>query len=197
MIKESASTGRSNGSPPAGITRSWTNAFILPLFRAGEVAQVSPLVAANLYGREGYPLLYLRTVSGRDGIVRDIVVVEEVTQFRHPDIFIADLRLEKEFRTTGNTSLTFSLDGFNLFNNGEVLRDAAIKHQGIALLPTFIIGEALQSGLLQTILNDYCAPEIVLSAVYPRHRFLSTKVRLFLELLVERFGGRPYWDLVD
>ena len=36
-----------------------------------------------------------------------------------------------------------------------------------------------------------------LSAVNPRHRFLSTKVRLFLELLLERFGGRPYWDLVD
>ena len=27
-------------------------------------------------------------------------------------------RLEKEFRATGNTSLTFSLDGFNVFNNG-------------------------------------------------------------------------------
>lgn len=82
-------------------------------------------------------------------------------------------------------------------NNGEVLRDAAIHHQGIALLPTFIVGQDLQNGQLQTILNDYSAPEAVLSALYPRHRFLSTKVRLFLDLLHERFGGRPYWDLVD
>lgn len=82
-------------------------------------------------------------------------------------------------------------------NNGEILRDAAIKHQGIVLLPTFIVGEALQLGLLQTILHEYTAPEIVLSALYPRHRFLSTKVRLFADLLQERFGGRPYWDLVD
>jgi hypothetical protein len=51
-------------------------------------------------------------------------VVDEITQFRHPDIFTADLRVEKEFQTAGNTSLTFSLDGFNVFNNGEVLRRA-------------------------------------------------------------------------
>jgi hypothetical protein len=79
-------------------------------------------VAANLYGREGYPILYFRPVGGRDGIGRSILVVDEVTQFRHPDIFTADLRLEKEFAATGNTSLTFSVDGFNVFNNGEVLR---------------------------------------------------------------------------
>ena len=81
-------------------------------------------IAANLYGRDGYPIPYYRPVGGRDGIGRSILAVDEVTQFRHPDIFTADLRLEKEFRATGNTSLTFSLDGFNIFNNGEVLRRA-------------------------------------------------------------------------
>jgi hypothetical protein len=79
-------------------------------------------IAANLYGREGYPILYSRPAFGQDGIWRSMLVVDSVTDFRHPDIFTADLRLEKEFRATGNTSLTFSLDGFNIFNNGEVLR---------------------------------------------------------------------------
>jgi DNA-binding transcriptional LysR family regulator len=65
------------------------------------------------------------------------------------------------------------------------------------LLPTFIVGEALQTGHLQTILSDFSAPEIVLSTLYPRHRFLSTKVRLLVDLLQERFGGRPYWHPVD
>jgi hypothetical protein len=81
-------------------------------------------VAANLYGREGYPIPYFRPVGGRDGIGREILVVDEVTRYRYPDIFTADLRLEKEFRTTGNSSLMFSVDGFNVFNNGEVLRRA-------------------------------------------------------------------------
>ncbi len=82
-------------------------------------------------------------------------------------------------------------------NNGETLRDAAIGGQGIALLPTFIVGQALQDGQLRTLLTDYSPPEIVLSAVYPRHRHLSAKVTLFVDLLVERYGGLPYWDLVQ
>ena len=81
-------------------------------------------------------------------------------------------------------------------NNGEALKAAAIGHQGIALLPTFIVGEALQSGELRTVLPEYAPPAISLCALYPRHRHLSAKVRLFLGLLAERFGQGPYWDLV-
>ncbi|MEL7448688.1 MAG: LysR family transcriptional regulator [Pseudomonadota bacterium] len=81
-------------------------------------------------------------------------------------------------------------------NNGDVLRIAAMRGQGIALLPTFIVGDALQAGTLRTILPDYQPKALVVSAMYPRHRHLSAKVRLFVELLEQRFGGRPYWDLV-
>ncbi len=82
-------------------------------------------------------------------------------------------------------------------NNGEALRQAAIQNQGIVLLPTFIIGKDLQEGQLRTILPDYPPPSIMLCALYPRHRHLSAKVRLFIELLEARLGGRPYWDLVQ
>jgi hypothetical protein len=78
-------------------------------------------LAANLYGRQGYPIVYTRPARGQDGIGRSIVVVDDITDFRYPDILTTDLRLEKEFRTAGNTSLTFSLDGFNIFNQGQVL----------------------------------------------------------------------------
>jgi DNA-binding transcriptional LysR family regulator len=82
-------------------------------------------------------------------------------------------------------------------NNGQVLKDAVVQHQGIALLPTFIVGEALQDGALRTLLTDYAPPPIALCALYPRNRHLFAKVRLFVDLLKERFGGRPYWDLVE
>ena len=82
-------------------------------------------------------------------------------------------------------------------NNAEVLRDAAVKGRGIALLPTFIAGADLQKGSLQTILSNYKTPEISVYAIYPQTRHLSIKVRVFIDFLVERFGGRPYWDLVE
>jgi DNA-binding transcriptional LysR family regulator len=82
-------------------------------------------------------------------------------------------------------------------NNGEVLRDAAVNHQGIVLLPTFIVGASLQSGELRTLLMDYAPPDLILCALFPRHRHLSAKVRLFVDLIEERLGDRPYWDLVQ
>jgi DNA-binding transcriptional LysR family regulator len=82
-------------------------------------------------------------------------------------------------------------------NNAEVLRDAAVRGRGIALLPTFIAGAELQTGSLCTVLADYKVPEIAVYAIYPETRHLSVKVRLFIDFLVERFGGRPYWDLVE
>jgi DNA-binding transcriptional LysR family regulator len=82
-------------------------------------------------------------------------------------------------------------------NNAEVLRDAAVKGRGIALLPTFIAGAELRQGTLRGILADYKAPELSLYAIYPPNRHLSVKVRLFIDFLVERFGQRPLWDLVD
>jgi DNA-binding transcriptional LysR family regulator len=81
-------------------------------------------------------------------------------------------------------------------NNGEVLRDAVVKGRGIALLPTFIVGGDLQEGSLRSVLTDYRAPEISVYAIYPQTRHLSVKVRVFIDFLIERFGGRPYWDLV-
>lgn len=81
-------------------------------------------------------------------------------------------------------------------NNGEVLRAAALKGLGIALLPTFEVGMDLQEGRLAAVLDDFHAPPVNVYALYPPGRYLSAKVRLLIDFLVERFGGRPYWDLI-
>jgi len=82
-------------------------------------------------------------------------------------------------------------------NNAEILRDAAVQGRGIALLPTFIVGADLQQGTLRSVLADYKSPELSLYAIYPPNRHLALKVRVFIDFLVERFGQRPYWDLVE
>lgn len=80
-------------------------------------------------------------------------------------------------------------------NNAEILCDAAVHGQGIALLPTFIAYDALKSNKLQSILAKYRAPELFVYALYPPTRHLSVKVRVFIDFLVERFGGKPHWDV--
>jgi DNA-binding transcriptional LysR family regulator len=79
-------------------------------------------------------------------------------------------------------------------NNAEVLRDAAVRGRGIALLPTFIAGDALRAGTLQRVLKPYSAPPLTLYAIYPPTRHLAMKVRLFIDFLVARFSGVPNWD---
>jgi DNA-binding transcriptional LysR family regulator len=78
-------------------------------------------------------------------------------------------------------------------NNGEVLREAAIKGLGIALLPIFIVGNYLKQGTLRPVLPDYHPREIYVCIVYPAHRHLSTKIQLFTHFLKARFGDRSDW----
>lgn len=81
-------------------------------------------------------------------------------------------------------------------NNGDVLRTAALHGRGIALLPTFIVGDALRAGELQTVLDDHAPPPIALSVLCPRHRHLSARVRTFVDMVEARFGNRAYRALV-
>jgi DNA-binding transcriptional LysR family regulator len=86
-----------------------------------------------------------------------------------------------------------SVTGVLCSNNGEVLRDAAIRGLGITLLPMFLVSQQLQQGLLQLVLPKYHPSELSISAIYPVSRHLSTKVRLLVDFLQERFGHQPDW----
>lgn len=81
-------------------------------------------------------------------------------------------------------------------NSGDILCCAAVEGQGIALLPTFIVGPDLQAGRLQTVLPDYSPTELSIYAVYPPNRQLAAKVRAFIDIAAAHFGQRPHWDLV-
>jgi len=88
-----------------------------------------------------------------------------------------------------------SLDALHEQRGGPARRRPKwTRHRALA---HFIAGADLQQGQLRSILADYRAPELSLYAIYPPNRHLSVKVRVLIDFLVERFGRRPYWDLVD
>ncbi|WP_354254497.1 LysR family transcriptional regulator [Bradyrhizobium sp. F1.13.3] len=115
---------------------------------------------------------------------------------RHPQDLRGHVSLTYGFLLTGNQWKLTGADGEHWIqpawslcaNNAEVLRDVALKGRGVALIPEFIAGEALQKGRLKAILKDFWAPPLALYAIYPPTRHLSVKVRLFIDFLVERFG---------
>ncbi len=73
-------------------------------------------------------------------------------------------------------------------NNGEVLKEAAIKGLGIANLPIFIIEKELQEEKLTIILPEYHPPEISVCLLYPINRHLSTKIKLFTNFIQQRLA---------
>jgi DNA-binding transcriptional LysR family regulator len=84
-------------------------------------------------------------------------------------------------------------------NDSEALLDAALAGLGIALLPTWLIGEDLRAGRLVTPLPQWewliaPGPERAIWGVYPPKKVLSPKVKAFLDFLSQRFGAPAYWD---
>ena len=80
-------------------------------------------------------------------------------------------------------------------NNGDILLSAATSSLGVALLPSFIVGDHLRSGRLERVMPAWrLAEEPSVHAVYPAGRNLSLKVRVFIDFLAARFGETPYWD---
>jgi DNA-binding transcriptional LysR family regulator len=78
-------------------------------------------------------------------------------------------------------------------NNGDVLRAAALAGAGVALLPDFIIGPDLQSGALESVLDEYAAPKFGVHVVYPPSRQVPLKLRAWVDFLAARFAPRPPW----
>lgn len=79
-------------------------------------------------------------------------------------------------------------------NNGELLRAAALAGEGIILEPTFLIGNDLAKGDLVPLLEDWEIPHVTAVALYPSRRFVSAKVRTFVEFMHEAFASEPSWD---
>jgi len=103
--------------------------------------------------------------------------------------------LRNEWRFTGPDGVdSVRVTGRLNANNGDVLRLAALRGEGIVIQPTFLIGDDLASGELVPILPGFVPDELVIQAVYPHSRHLSVKVRSFIDFLVERFGQEPEWD---
>lgn len=74
-------------------------------------------------------------------------------------------------------------------NDFEFVEQAARDGIGIAVLPLFRCKSALQEHQLQQVLPDWCIPEIPLHAVYPSTRYLSPKVKAFVDYVRDELTG--------
>ncbi len=97
------------------------------------------------------------------------------------------------FRGSQGT-VTVPVKGRFRTNNGELLRAAALAGDGVILEPTFLVGNDLARGDLVPLLQDWEIPHVTAVALYPSRRFVSAKVRTFVEFMHAAFASEPSWD---
>ena len=67
---------------------------------------------------------------------------------------------------------------------------AVLAGLGIAMLPNFLIAEHLASGALVALMTDYPLPEAGVYVVRPPGGSAPCKVRVLIDIMVERFANR-------
>lgn len=79
-------------------------------------------------------------------------------------------------------------------NNPDVLLESTIAGIGVTLMPTFLASDAIRSGQLRLILQDYQTIDLDIYVVYASRHHLPVKIRVFIDYLKERITDPPYWD---
>lgn len=90
---------------------------------------------------------------------------------------------------------TFTLGGWMATNDAENYGVCALRGRGLVQLPRYHVEDQLRHGRLVEVLDKWTSPDMPLSALYPYHRQLSPRVRVFIDWLrsvyEEKFGSLP------
>jgi LysR family transcriptional regulator, regulator for bpeEF and oprC len=87
------------------------------------------------------------------------------------------LRGDEEFRIEQQARLKV--------NNSFAVRDAACQSLGIARLPLVLAAPLVESGRLAAVLEDWVMPNVPVNALFASARYLTPKVRSFIDHAIE------------
>lgn len=93
---------------------------------------------------------------------------------------------EWTFKKEGR-SVTIPIHGRYKVDSSLAVRDALRNGFGLSLIPLMYVREDLMAGRLQTVLDDWAPNESILYAIYPSRRYVISKVRVFIDFLIDEF----------
>ena len=89
--------------------------------------------------------------------------------------------------------IELALDGIIAVDDSEAYLEAGLAGLGVFAMATFMVDDALADGRLTRLLADWQTDPVPIYVMYPQHRHLSAKVRVFAEWvgdLVQRYTHR-------
>lgn len=113
---------------------------------------------------------------------------QQVTE--HSCIIDSNFRIGKQWPTISPQGQAETIDVQSAIaaNSPQAVREMAIAGGGIAMIPGFIIEDAIKDGRLVTILPDYTTLEFGLFAIYPHRKYVAKKVRCFIDFALAQFS---------
>jgi len=89
----------------------------------------------------------------------------------------------------GETGYTvINVSGRMQANVADAIRIAAIDGLGLVMLASYVVSRDIEKGKLKVVLENYTLPPLDINAVYPHRKYLSAKVRRFLDFLQDWLG---------
>ncbi|WP_019030109.1 LysR family transcriptional regulator [Colwellia piezophila] len=152
------------------------------VIRATEQLTESSLVCRKIYSCKGY------TVASHDYLKR-FGLPESPEQLKsHQCICYSNLKQANKwsYRHSDGTDSQVEVRAKLLCNSASMELAMVLADHGVCRLPEFVMEKALKEKSLAILFSDYIAPTINVYAIYPSRKYLSPKVRCFIDLLVDK-----------
>ncbi len=96
------------------------------------------------------------------------------------------------FRDNGK-NVVLKVNGNMGSNDGQVLHDWALAGKGLAWRSMWEVGNEIEAGKLQTVLDQHSAPGNDIYAVFAQRRHLPLRIRAFVDFLRHTYAQPDYW----
>ena len=114
-----------------------------------------------------------------------------------PCLYYANLSAAKAWRfMDGDDIVSVRVSGRLMTNSGEMQKQFALSHQGVAILPWFFVRDEVESGALVPLLEDYPVPPSYLFALYPERRHNPVRVKRLIDTLQARLKDDRFTSLL-
>jgi DNA-binding transcriptional LysR family regulator len=99
--------------------------------------------------------------------------------------------------TRGSERLEIPVHARVATNSIDLMRQLLLDGVGLALLPTFRNQDDLECGSVVRVLDEWVGPTGTIAAVFPSRRYLTPKVRTFVDAVETRTRAEGFGQLFD
>lgn len=143
---------------------------------ARKIGQMKRVTVArpDYFARAGRPM-HPRDLTAHDCIVYTGLATVDEWHFAGPD----------------GAPIMVKVSGRVRVSASEGMRSALLEGLGLAVCPTWLFTDEIETGVIERVLRDYEPAPLPIQAVYPSRRLVPPRVRAFVDYLVEEFRADP------